>query len=136
MTDFIHELIIMIIATLLVFIIVALRDRISIQRYYNTFQITPSIKLFYEWGYHVALDLAWLRWNVSITLYDRPFNYTEDELNEFEEWDVTLEDGLETEPWWGGNNDNPDANTTTGENTNATDKITNTTNTSTDETTG
>jgi hypothetical protein len=101
-----------------VFAIVTFKDRISIQRYYNTFQITPSIKLFYEWGYHIALDLAWLRWNVSITLYDRPFSYTEDELNEFEEWDATLEDGSETEPCWGGNNDNPD--TTTGENTNAT----------------
>jgi hypothetical protein len=122
MPDFIHELIIMIIATLLVFIIVALRDRITIQRYYNTFQITPSIKLFYEWGYYVALDLAWLRWNVSITLYDRPFSYTEDELNEFKEWDTTLEDGLETEPWWGGNNDNPDE-TTTGK-TNTTTNIT------------
>ena len=97
MPDFIHELIIMIIATLVVFAIVALRDRITIQRYYNTFQITPSIKLFYEWGYYVALDLAWLRWNVSITLYDRPFSYTEDELNEFEEWDATLEDGLDDE---------------------------------------
>jgi hypothetical protein len=97
MPDFIHELIIMIIATLLVFVIVALRDRITIQRYYNTFQITPSIKLFYEWGYYVALDIAWLRWNVSITLYDRPFSYTEDELNEFEEWDATLEDGLDDE---------------------------------------
>jgi hypothetical protein len=97
MPDFIHELIIMIIATLGVFAIVALRDRITIQRYYNTFQITPSIKLFYEWGYYVALDLAWLRWNVSITLYDRPFSYTEDELNEFEEWDATLEDGLDDE---------------------------------------
>jgi hypothetical protein len=97
MTEFIHELIIMIIATLGVFAIVALRDRITIQRYYNTFQITPSIKLFYEWGYYVALDIAWLRWNVSITLYDRPFSYTEDELNEFEEWDATLEDGLDDE---------------------------------------
>jgi hypothetical protein len=84
----------MIIATLVVFAIVALKDRITIQRYYNTFQITPSIKLFYEWGYYVALDLAWLRWNVSITLYDRPFNYIEDELKE---WDVTLEDGLDDE---------------------------------------
>ena len=106
MTDFIHELIIMIIATLVVFAIVALRDRITIQRYYNTFQITPSIKLFYEWGYYVALDLAFLKWHISITLYDKPL-------------------------WWGGNNDNPDTNTTTGENTNATDKIT----TITDETT-
>jgi hypothetical protein len=97
MTEFIYELIVMIIATLGVFAIVALKDRITIQRYYNTFQITPSIKLFYEWGYYVALDLAWLRWNVSITLYDRPFSYTEDELNEFEEWDATLEDGLEDE---------------------------------------
>ena len=97
MTEFIYELMVMIIATLGVFAIVALRDRISIQRYYNTFQITPSVKLFYEWGYYVALDLAWLRWNVSITLYDRPFSYTEDELNEFEEWDATLEDGLDDE---------------------------------------
>ena len=118
MTEFIHELIIMIIATLGVFAIVALRDRISTQRYYNTFHITPSVKIFYEWVYHFPHDLAWLRWNVSITLYDRPFSYTEDELNEFEEWDATLEDGSETEPCWGGNNDNPD--TTTGENTNAT----------------
>jgi hypothetical protein len=108
----------MIIATLLVFIIVALKDRITIQRYYNTFQITPSIKLFYEWGYYVALDLAWLKWCVSITLYIKEYN-------------ATLEDGSETEPLWGGNNDNPDTNTTTGENTNATDKIT----TITDETT-
>jgi hypothetical protein len=94
MPDFIHELIIMIIATLLVFVIVAFRDRITIQRYYNTFQITPSIKLFYEWGYYVALDLAFLKWHVSITLYDNPFNYIEDELKE---WDVTLEDGLDDE---------------------------------------
>ena len=105
MPDFIHELIIMIIATLGVFAVVALRDRITIQRYHNTFQITPSIKLFYEWGYYVALDLAFLKWHISITLYDKPL-------------------------WWGGNNDNPDTNTTTGENTNATDKIT----TITDET--
>jgi hypothetical protein len=97
MTEFIHELIIMIIATLGVFAIVALRDRISTQRYYNTFHITPSVKIFYEWGYHVALDIAWLRWNVSIILYDKPFSYTEDELNEFEEWDATLEDGLDDE---------------------------------------
>ena len=116
MPDFIHELIIMIIATLLVFIIVALRDRISIQRYYNTFQITPSVKIFYERGWYAELDLAWLKWCVSITLYIKEYN-------------ATLEDGSETEPLWGGNNDNPDK-TTTGENTNATNKIT----TITDET--
>ena len=97
MPDFIHELIIMIIATLLVFVIVALKDRISIQRYHNTFQIIPSFKLFYEWGYYVALDISWLKWCVSITLYDRPFNYIGDELNKFKEWDVTLEDGLDDE---------------------------------------
>jgi hypothetical protein len=84
----------MIIATLVVFAIVTFKDRISIQRYYNTFQITPSIKIFYERGYHIALDIAWLRWNVSIILYDKPFSYTEDELKE---WDVTLEDGLDDE---------------------------------------
>jgi hypothetical protein len=99
MPDFIHELIIMIIATLGVFAVVALRDRISIQRYHNTFQITPSIKLFYEWGYYVALDLAFLKWHISITLYDKPL-------------------------WWGDNNDNPDTNTTTGENLNTTTNIT------------
>ena len=119
MPDFIHELIIMIIATLVVFIIVALRDRISIQRYYNTFHITPSVKIFYEREWYAELDLAWLKWCVSITLYYKSFSYTEDELNEFKEWDATLEDGSETEPWWGGNNDNPDeTNTTTDENTN------------------
>ena len=118
MTDFIHELIIMIIATLLVFAIVALRDRISIQRYYNTFHITPSIKIFYERGWYAELDLAWLKWCVSITLY-------------IKEYDAILKDGSETEPWWGDDNDNPDE-MTTGENTNATDKIT----TITDETTG
>jgi len=84
MTDFIHELIIMIIATLLVFVIVTLRDRISIQRYYNTFHITPSIKIFYERGWYAELDLAWLKWQVSITLY-------------IKEWDATLEDGLDDE---------------------------------------
>jgi hypothetical protein len=131
MTEFIHELIIMIIATLGVFAIVALRDRITIQRYYNTFQITPSVKLFYEWGYYVALDIAWLRWNVSITLYDRPFSYTEDELNEFEEWDATLEDGSETEPCGGGIMMNPDktttgkTNTTGNQTTNITDETSN-----------
>jgi len=130
MTEFIYELMVMIIATLVVFAIVAFRDRITIQRYYNTFQITPSVKLFYEWGYYVALDLAWLRWNVSITLYDRPFSYTKDELNEFEEWDTTLEDGLETEPWRGDNN-NPDTNTTSETTGNPI-----TTTTTTDETTG
>ena len=71
MPDFIHELIIMIIATLLVFVIVALRDKISIQRYYNTFHITPSVKIFYEWGHYVALDISWLKWGVSVNLYDR-----------------------------------------------------------------
>lgn len=104
MPDFIHELIIMIIATLVVFAIVALRDKISIQRYYNTFHITPSVKLFYEWGHYVALDISWLKWCVSITLYYKSFSYTEDELNEFKEWDATLEDGSETGPCWGGNN--------------------------------
>ena len=94
MPDFIHELIIMIIATLGVFAIVALRDMITIQRYHNTFQIIPSFKLFYEWGYHVALDISWLKWCVSITLYDNPFNYIEDELKE---GDATIEDGLEDE---------------------------------------
>jgi hypothetical protein len=102
MPDFIHELIIMIIATLVVFAIVALKDRISIQRYYNTFHITPSVKIFYEWGHYVALDISWLKWGVSITLYIKEYNATP-----------------ETEPWWGGNNDNPDK-MTTGENTNAT----------------
>jgi hypothetical protein len=97
MTEFIYELIVMIIATLLVFAIVALKDRISIQRYYNTFQITPSIKIFYEKGWYAELDLAWLKWCVSITLYYKSFSYTEDELNEFEEWDATLEDGLDDE---------------------------------------
>jgi hypothetical protein len=84
MTEFIYELIVMIIATLLVFAIVALKDRISIQRYYNTFQITPSIKIFYEKGWYAELDLAWLKWQVSITLY-------------IKEWDATLEDGLDDE---------------------------------------
>jgi len=84
MTDFIHELIIMIIATLGVFAVVALRDRISIQRYYNTFQITPSVKIFYERGWYAELDLAWLKWQVSITLY-------------LKEYDATLEDGLDDE---------------------------------------
>jgi hypothetical protein len=97
MPDFIHELIIMIVATLVVFAIVAFRDRISIQRYYNTFHITPSVKLFYEWGHYVALDISWLKWCVSITLYYKSFSYTEDELNEFEEWDAMLEDGLDDE---------------------------------------
>jgi hypothetical protein len=106
MTDFIHELIIMIIATLLVFVIVTLRDRISIQRYYNTFHITPSVKIFYERGWYAELDLAWLKWCVSITLY-------------IKEHDITLE----TEPWWGDDNDNPDTNTTTGK-TNTTTNIT------------
>ena len=94
MPDFIHELIIMVLITLGVFAIVALRDMITIQRYHNTFQIIPSFKLFYEWGYHVALDISWLKWCISITLYDNPFNYIEDELKE---WDVTLEDGLDDE---------------------------------------
>ena len=71
MTDFIYELIVMAIVTLGVFAIVALRDMITIQRYYNTFYITPSVKLFYEWGYYVALDIAWLKWCVSINLYDK-----------------------------------------------------------------
>jgi hypothetical protein len=84
MPDFIHELIIMIIATLLVFAIVAFRDRISTQRYYNTFHITPSIKIFYEKGWYAELDLAWLKWQVSITLY-------------IKEWDATIEDGLDDE---------------------------------------
>ena len=136
MPEFIHELIIMIIATLVVFIIVALRDRISIQRYYNTFHITPSIKIFYEKGWYAELDLAWLKWCVSITLYYKSFSYTEDKLNEFKEWDATLEDGSETEPRWGVNKDNPDAITTTGENTNATSETTDKITTITDETTG
>jgi hypothetical protein len=71
MTDFIHELIIMIIATLEVFVIVALIDRTTIQRYHNTFHITPSVKIFYEWGHYVALDISWLKWGVSVNLYDR-----------------------------------------------------------------
>lgn len=74
MTEFIHELIIMIIATLEVFVIVALIDRTTIQRYQNTFQITPSVKLFYEWGYFVALDISWLKWCISINLYDNVEN--------------------------------------------------------------
>jgi len=69
MPDFIHELIIMIIATLVVFAIVAFRDRISTQRYYNTFHITPSVKIFYEREWYAELDLAWLKWCVSIKLY-------------------------------------------------------------------
>lgn len=84
MSDFIHELIIMMIATLVVFAIIAIKDK---------------------------------------------FTYTDEELKEMEEWDVTLMDGLEDEPeWWGGNNDNPDTNTTsetdtTGNpNTNTTDE--------------
>ena len=97
MPDFIHELIIMSIATLVVFVIVALRDRISTQRYYNTFHITPSVKIFYERGWYAELDIAWLKWCVSITLYYKSFSYTEDELNEFKEWDATLEDGLDDE---------------------------------------
>jgi hypothetical protein len=32
-----------------------------------------------------------------LELDGKPFNYNEDELNEFEEWDATLEDGLEDE---------------------------------------
>jgi len=32
-----------------------------------------------------------------LELDGKPFNYNEDELNEFKEWDVTLEDGLEGE---------------------------------------
>ena len=71
MTDFIYELIVIVIVTLGMFTIVALRDMITIQRYYNTFYITPSVKLFYEWGYYVALDIAWLKWCVSINLYDK-----------------------------------------------------------------
>jgi hypothetical protein len=74
MTEFIHELMVMIVATLGVFVIVALRDRISIQRYYNTFHITPSVKIFYEWGYFVALDISWLKWCISINLYDNVEN--------------------------------------------------------------
>ena len=106
MTDFIYELIVMVIVTLGVFTIVALRDMITIQRYYNTFYITPSIKLFYEWGYYVALDIAWLKWCVSINLYNKPL-------------------------WWGGNNDNPDetttgkTNTTGNQTTNITDETSN-----------
>lgn len=55
MSDFIHELIIMMIATLVVFAIVAIKDK---------------------------------------------FTYTDEELKEMEEWDVTLMDGLEDEPEW------------------------------------
>ena len=118
MTDFIYELIVIAIVTLGVFTIVALRDMITIQRYYNTFYITPSVKLFYEWGYYVALDIAWLKWCVSINLYDKSFSYIKDELKD---WDATLNDGLEDEPeWWGGNNDNPDTNTTDKTNTTST----------------
>ncbi len=84
MNEFIYELIIMIIATLVVFALVAFRDRISTQRYYNTFHITPSIKIFYERNGMMDIDLAWLKWCVSITLYVK-------------EWDATLEDGLEVE---------------------------------------
>ena len=106
MPEFIHELIIMIIATLVVFVIVALRDKISIQRYYNTFHITPSVKIFYERGWYAELDLAWLKWCVSITMYIKDYDTT-----------------LETEPWWwGDDNDNPDE-TTTGK-TNTTTNIT------------
>ena len=32
-----------------------------------------------------------------LELDGKPFNYNEDELNEFKEWDTTLEDGLEDE---------------------------------------
>jgi hypothetical protein len=32
-----------------------------------------------------------------LELDGKPFNYNEDELNEFKEWDATLEDGLEDE---------------------------------------
>jgi hypothetical protein len=106
----------MIIATLGVFAIVALKDRISIQRYYNTFHITPSIKIFYERGWYAELDLAWLKWCISITLYVKENTATS-----------------ETEPWWGGNNDNPDE-MTTGE-TNTTSKTTDKIITITDETT-
>ena len=46
-------------------------DIISFQQSYNIFYITPSVKLFYEWGYHIALDLSWLKWGVSIVLYSK-----------------------------------------------------------------
>lgn len=83
MSDFTHELIIMMIATLVVFAIVAIKDK---------------------------------------------FTYTDEELKEMEEWDVTLMDGLEDEPeWWGGNNDNPgittsETDTTGNPNTTSTNK--------------
>lgn len=45
----------------------------------------------------------------------------EDEQNEIAKWNSTLNDGLEDEPeWWGGNNDNPDTNTTGKTNTTST----------------
>jgi hypothetical protein len=47
------------------------KDIITFQQYYNTVYITPSVKLFYEWGYYVALHLSWLKWSVSIVLYDK-----------------------------------------------------------------
>jgi hypothetical protein len=71
MTEFIYELIIMGIATLVVFIIVAIKDIITFQYYYNTFYIVPCVKIFYEWGYYVALDISWLKWGASIKLYDK-----------------------------------------------------------------
>lgn len=49
----------------------------------------------------------------------------ENEQNEIAEWNSTLNDGLEDEPeWWGGNNDNPDTNTTGETNTTSTNIIT------------
>ena len=45
----------------------------------------------------------------------------ENEQNEIAEWNSTLNDGLEDEPeWWGDNNDNPDTNTTVKTNTTST----------------
>jgi hypothetical protein len=66
-----------------------------------------------------------------LELDGEPFQYNKDELNEFEEWNATLEDGSETEPWWGDNNDNPDTTTTGKTNTSET---TGKTTTITDET--
>ena len=64
-------------------------------------------------------NAGWLDWDEQLN-------------SEMEEWNSTLNDGLEDEPeWWGGNNDNPDTNTTgendtTGKtNTNITDETTN-----------
>jgi hypothetical protein len=71
MTEFIYELMIMIVVTLGVFTIMAIKDIITFQYYYNTFYIVPCVKIFYEWGHYVALDISWLKWGVSVNLYDR-----------------------------------------------------------------